>query len=561
MSVVVQTQSADTAAATDDPLLSYTVTTTPSPLKASPENPEAPEEDGEVLFSVARQSGTPADVESIKVKVPAGTMSPDLATDLAKVSPRISLDGWTARLDTATKEFVFEPAAGHTPIGPDTGFTIQLSDIPISREIGTAPVTITERSRTGESAFQNRTTIFNLGKFPADFYLRNFLCEPSIIPNGGDVRLTWERSANATYELLYGDVNRDVTDRTSLDLEGIKSDTTFYLRATTGDPTNPVVRILSAQVSVLKPDLEVGNLIVNGSVTGAAGQPLQIASHMNLTHGLTSKGSVTVDPGDDGYLWLATGRLDAKAGTDVNVYGTLAATTIKSTANRGIVFENSINQTSGDIVTSGNITAVGPETRVRIANLYGPEGLPLEIVSRVDLSNGLTCDNATVSAKTISVGSGGIVATDGLSLFRGRYNFSWNKGHTPIYSPFKATAPTDGVLYCQIDMFDSTSNNDAVGKKAGWEVTVGSQTYRCQEAIMRATGTEGRRNSLSMAVRKGEGISAMVVLDSNVFHSRVGAYLIWYPMGVNKTLTVTSRGSAQAETDDHADSQPLSPEA
>lgn len=50
MSLVVQTQGADTAAA-DDPLLSYTVATTPSPLKASPENPQAPEEIGEVVIS------------------------------------------------------------------------------------------------------------------------------------------------------------------------------------------------------------------------------------------------------------------------------------------------------------------------------------------------------------------------------------------------------------------------------------------------------------------------------------------------------------------------------
>ncbi|WP_141753982.1 hypothetical protein [Streptomyces subrutilus] len=107
-------------------------------------------------------------------------------------------------------------------------------------------------------------TAFNLGKFPADFYLRNFLCEPSIIDNGGDVKLTWERSANAIYKLLYGGVNRDVTNRTSLDIEGIKSDTTFYLRATTGDPTNPVTRILSTQVTVLRPDLTVNNLTVEG---------------------------------------------------------------------------------------------------------------------------------------------------------------------------------------------------------------------------------------------------------------------------------------------------------
>ncbi len=251
MTLVVQTQDVGTAA--HDPLLTYALTTTPSPLKASPENPEFPEEVGEIIIAVSRQSPTPADLKSIRLEVPAGAMSPDLTTDLNKINPRISLTGWTARLDPAAKEFVFSPAASHTPIGPDLGFTIQLSDIPMSRKVGTAPLTLTEESRTGSPTFQDRTTVFNIGKFPADFYLRNFLCEPPIIPRGGDVKLTWERSANATYELLYGDVNRDVTNRTSLDIEGIKSDTTFYIRATTGDPTNPVTRILSAQVTVNGP--------------------------------------------------------------------------------------------------------------------------------------------------------------------------------------------------------------------------------------------------------------------------------------------------------------------
>ena len=291
MTVVIQTQDVGTTAA--DPLLSYQHTTTPSPLKASPENPQAPEETGEIVISVARQSGTPADVEWIKVKVPAGTMAPDLAADLAKISPRITLDGWTVRLDPAVKEFVCEPTGSHAPIGPDTGFTIQLSDIPINRKVGTAPITITERSRTGTAAFENRPTVINLGKFPADFYLRNFLCEPSIINNGGDVKLTWERSANATYELLYGDVNRDVTNRTSLDIEGIKSDTTFYIRATAGDPTNPVVRILSAQVSVLKPDLEVGNITVTGNL-GFAGYSQWLAPKTTATYEVPCDGLLVV---------------------------------------------------------------------------------------------------------------------------------------------------------------------------------------------------------------------------------------------------------------------------
>ncbi|MEE1751982.1 hypothetical protein [Streptomyces sp. SP18CS02] len=50
-----------------------------------------------MVISVARQSGTPTDVEWIKVKVPAGTMASEPTTGLYKISPRIGLTGWTVR--------------------------------------------------------------------------------------------------------------------------------------------------------------------------------------------------------------------------------------------------------------------------------------------------------------------------------------------------------------------------------------------------------------------------------------------------------------------------------
>ncbi|MFD9209701.1 hypothetical protein ACFVZM_25940 [Streptomyces sioyaensis] len=391
MSLVSPTRTVDTTA--NEPLLAYTVTTSPDPLKASPENPQAPEERGELQIVGSRHSGTPADVQWIKVKVPAGPMSPDLATDLAKVTPRISLSGWSVRLDAAAKEFVFSPSAGHTPIGPETGFTIQLSDIPVNRKVGTSPITVTESSRTGSSAFQSRATTFHVGKFPADFYLRNLICTPLIINNGGEVTLTWERSANATYELLYGDTNLDVTKDTSKRITNVKSDTTFYLRGTTGDASNPVVRILSAQVSVIKPDLEIGNLTVHGTtrLNGAtttknltvntantlhvrtiegsgsygalaiggrltlstAGREVNVLSKFTVAgttqlNGATTTKNLTVDPGADGYLWLKTGRLDTAAGTNLNAYGTVG------------IFKNSSQTLHSNYISSGF-----PETTYR----------------------------------------------------------------------------------------------------------------------------------------------------------------------------------------------------
>ncbi|MDK1347735.1 hypothetical protein QNO09_31520 [Streptomyces sp. 378] len=314
MALVSPTRSTgDTA---KEPLLSYTITTTPDPLKASPENTEAPEETGELLIVASRQDRTAADVRSITVHVPAGEMSPDLATNLDEVVPRISLPDWTVELNDKD-EFVFTPTASHATIGPQEGLTIQLAQIPINRKVGTAPITVTEDSReTGSSDFDNRKTAFDVGKFPADFYMRNFICQPLVIDNGGEAELTWERSTNATYELLYGEVHiPDVTNETTRTITNIKTDTTFYLRGTAGDPSNPVVRILSAHVTVIRPDLDLGNLTVNGTTTLNG----EVTANANVTIAEEQTLKVESLSGHWGgeALWLISGMLQARVPTAV----------------------------------------------------------------------------------------------------------------------------------------------------------------------------------------------------------------------------------------------------
>ncbi|MFD0405360.1 hypothetical protein [Kitasatospora sp. NPDC127116] len=265
MALVSPTRITDPTA--QEPLLTYDLVTSPDPLKASPEDPATPEETGELIITASRNSGTPADVEWIKVKVPAGTMSPDLATNLSSINPRITLNGWNTRREESYDEIIFTPTASHETIGPDNGFTIQLSQIPINRKVGTAQIEVTEHSREGENGtFKDRITVFNVGKFPADFYMKDFKVEGDlVIGNGCEATLTWQRSTNATYELLYGNTNLNVTNETTRKITDIRSDTTFYLRGTTSDdPTNPVTRILTAQVTVRRPDLDIGNLTVHG---------------------------------------------------------------------------------------------------------------------------------------------------------------------------------------------------------------------------------------------------------------------------------------------------------
>ncbi|MFF0625141.1 hypothetical protein [Streptomyces sp. NPDC004296] len=328
MALVSPTRTTDTTA--QEPLLNHALTTNPDPIKASPENPAEPEVTGELIITLSPKFG-PVDVERIKVHVPAGTMASELATNLPAANARISLDGWTPNRDDSADEFEFIPTATYDTIDPGTGITIQISQIPISRKVGTAPITVTESSReAGKGAFHDRATTFNVGKFPPAFYMRNFIADPLVIDNGGEITLTWERSTNATYELLYGDTNLNVTNETTRTITNIKSDTTFYLRGTTSDdPNNPAVRILTAQVTVKKPDLEVRNLTVRGNVKAF--------------------NNVTVVEGN-----LHVGRGELMVNGAVRAYGTI-------TAKNELHVDGNINANK-ELRVDGNINANGDVT-------------------------------------------------------------------------------------------------------------------------------------------------------------------------------------------------------
>ncbi|GLW16633.1 hypothetical protein Stsp01_33760 [Streptomyces sp. NBRC 13847] len=518
MALVSPTRTADPTA--NEPLLAYTLTTSPDPLKASPENPQAPEERGELHIVGSRHSGTPADVQWIRVKVPAGPMSPDLASDLAKVTPRISLSGWTARLDAAAKEFVFSPSAGHAPIGPDTGFTIQLSEIPVNRKVGTSPITITESSRTGSSAFQSRTVAFNVGKFPADFYLRNLICTPLVINNGGDVTLTWERSANATYELLYGDTNLDVTKDTTKRITNVKSDTTFYLRGTTGDASNPVVRILSAQVSVLKPDLEIGNLIVHGTTQ------LHGAAQLN---GATSTKNLTVA----GTANL-TGATTTKDLT-VNTANTLHVRTIEG------------NGSYGALAIGGRLTLSTAEREVNVLSKFTVAGTTA--LNGAATTKNLTVDPGADGYLWLKTGRLDTAAGTNLNAF-GTVGIFKNSSQTLHANYIKAgyrettyRANGDGFLTVVMTCLYFTSNS-------GWrelnayftaQATTAGLTHAISVPQVAFSGSRQPKSQMSVPVAKGGTVK--VSLDNAPISGGVGdGYFSvhWTPLGGGPNLALAT---------------------
>ncbi|MFE5326048.1 hypothetical protein ACFRCG_06550 [Embleya sp. NPDC056575] len=489
----------------DEPLLSYDLTTAPDPVEASPENPQMPPETCELIIVASRRSGTAADVASIKVKIPAGTAAPDLALDLSRAVASISLSGWSVALNSSTEEFVFTPVAEYETIGPDTSITIRISELPVSRKVGSCPVTVTERSRTGNSAFCNRELVFSVGKFPPGFYMRNLMCDPLVIDNGGDVTLTWERSANAAYELLYGRTCLPVTNVSTRKITNVTSDTTFYLRGTVGQAPDQVVRILAAQVTVVKPHLEVGNLVVHGTTT--------------------AKGDVTVDKDRTLYARTMMG-LGQNPTIDVGGHLNLSSSDRTTTVKGPLVVEGTTTAKDDVSVTeSGSI--------VRIRDLRGPSAVPLTINSHTNVlpGNDVTiAGNVTVatgkqlSAAKIVVGADGLTVggpfaatVSTMDIVGPAQVFPLTFGRTLAF-----TAPTAGLAIGEVHTTGNSRNS--IVKLSGNGTNV-------RASAMRIDGRTAA-NVAVLPIRKGASCSVYFGMEGGDSGPEFrAAWLVWVPFG------------------------------
>ncbi|WP_331767823.1 hypothetical protein [Embleya sp. NBC_00896] len=267
MSLVAQSIAADPddsqslAAGT---VLSYELTTEPDPIRASPATGTV--ELANLVVVGSRQAADAIEARKLTVYLPTGTASAELALDLTGIAARTSLPGWTATSDPTGQRIVFAPPSGTATIQPGQGVTIQLDGIRINRQVGSAPVVLELEYRAGSTAWRTDTVTLGVGKFPPGFHLRNLVVTPLVVDNGGEATLTWEASEGATYKLLYDTAEIDVTNRRSYPLTDIRRTTIYYLRGIAQSGNNTVERTLNTMISVNRPDLEVGNLTVNGTM-------------------------------------------------------------------------------------------------------------------------------------------------------------------------------------------------------------------------------------------------------------------------------------------------------
>ncbi|MFF3002338.1 hypothetical protein ACFVTF_05955 [Kitasatospora sp. NPDC057940] len=276
------------------PPLYFELNTNPDPVRISPSNSDPARAD--FILVGSRRSTLAIDCRKITINIPTGPNSPDLTSDLNSATAQISLPGWTATTNTTAKTITFTPTSGHATIGRGDGVTLQLMGLRINTVVGSSPLRIdVEWAESGDDYWSTDSLTIDVGKFPADFVLRNFISEQFVIENGGSVKLNWEASGASSLKLLYDVAEVNVLNQSTYTVNNVRHSTVFYLRATVQSGTDTVERILSATVTVRIPDLEVANLVVNGTIT---------AKEVTVPtgHQLAVKGDITFEEATMGIL-------------------------------------------------------------------------------------------------------------------------------------------------------------------------------------------------------------------------------------------------------------------
>ncbi|PZG16386.1 hypothetical protein C1I98_38985, partial [Spongiactinospora gelatinilytica] len=255
------------ASSIDQSGLVYDMNTDPDPLRVSPA--QGALERGDIVIVASAMNYNSIDVRRITVGFPVGPHAHSLTEHLEQIEATVNHQGttWTPAHDPQEQQIVFTPPGGSAVIAPGSGATIQMRDIPVNHAVGTVPLGITVSwRRTGGSTWQDDSDLILVGKFPPDFRLSNLKASPLTLEHSGSVTLTWDASEGASYRLLYGTAEIDVTNVRRYTVNNLRQTTPFYLRGIAQSGNTTVERTLTAMVTVTVPDLEVTNLYVRGNL-------------------------------------------------------------------------------------------------------------------------------------------------------------------------------------------------------------------------------------------------------------------------------------------------------
>ncbi|ARF53244.1 hypothetical protein [Streptomyces gilvosporeus] len=482
-------------------------------------------------------------------------------------------DGWTkydGYPEGDWQVFEFEPTTTAVFDG-NWRLTLNVFNIEVNSAPGWAEFQVVEKTSTS-GATTDKATNAQYQKAPSAFVFHSFHPKDLLVGNGDRATLLWQGTQDAAYTMYWGETHEELKfgpDQPFGEWRSpeLHTPTGFMLQARYTEDGKTYERTLTTTVSVIKPDLELRHLTVNGTLTAKGAVTAEGTLTANST--ITANGALTVD-GDTALNGHVTAVGSGKIVRIRELRGPVKSG--GQTADPALLIKSDVTVNSANLLSVRNMIGLGTYPTIDI------EGhLKLSSSGRTTTINGplvakgnVTLDQKSLhqppqdnklTVKSAAAMEGATKFTGPVQGYRTSYSRNWGQNTAPTSSnKYTATAPTDGLLYGQILCYDNTRYNDNIGFKGSLHVTVAGRTYRCDAPILRQSGAGAQHYTLTAPVRQGDSIAVHITNDTtSIYYSKLAIGLVWRPFGQDSPLAGFTR-TAEAEPS-IVDNEPAPPDS
>ena len=246
-------------------LLTYAVNPAPLPLQVSPES-GAPSV-GALTIVVSNTGSQPVTVQGLEFSIVIGTPDAPDAVSLTDVDGGFGVevqgDGWTFAY-AGDGRFTATPPADAEITTQGVSFTI--SNIQVSRRVGTTTLTIAERAAVTGDAPADRTAVALVSKFPYGFFAGDLSTATTLVQFGHTAVLTW-RGSNAEYLMRFDGREEALGNVRTWTTPGLERATTFILVVRAQEHGSTVEEHFALTLIVSNPSVVAHDLTVQGPTT------------------------------------------------------------------------------------------------------------------------------------------------------------------------------------------------------------------------------------------------------------------------------------------------------
>lgn len=469
-------------------LLSYNITSEPSPLQVSTDGYQAY---GILNLVVSVPANQTVYCKEIDIYIPSKLLS---QSDV--FNPALNTDKWQYAIGEAVDggDIGLQEGASYVPIKfIAKSSQYYLINYPLLLTIGIGQVTkaigevsglhVVENSSATESGtYTQRDLAFSVTVGAAQFYVRNFVAslydsaKPDIVPNGNftggqAIKLSWEGNASQYQVVTVAGSNPVYTGQDNYVVlsNGLKQTTTFILIASQTDSTRSETLYLyeTITVQITNPDETPNTVTAAGTISTTAGLS---SKTLNVSGLATLSGDAEVS----GRLNV-TGNTVLSSSTVNNTLTVQGASTLANTTVNGPLTVTGASTTLADTIVKGALSGLGSVGMIGPAQSIGTGSFTAKTDGYVIGTAILGWQGTKFSVAWIygGVNNYSVCATGGNA---GSFNSSWTKFCNSNFNSFTLPVPKGSTFWTRTDFAKDNEVNPTatyywipIGSNAGEE--------------------------------------------------------------------------------------------